>query len=187
MRICETCGCPAHASRSTCGWCGTGFAAADPVNFVVQRSTNRFCWTNQGTVVAEAFMVHGVWQIQDARGRHVVTLMPLAPTADRAELALVGPTARLIGTVDRGDDDRGRADATARDGSGRGVLVMRSDGPTGGHIVDRTGEIVAITSWDDETASTDLLVTALGARQPLSMVFGLVLAIELERQAGRPA
>lgn len=188
MRICETCGCPAHASRSSCGWCGSEFVASDPVNFVVERSTNRFRWSNEGAVVAEALMVHGVWKIHDARGGHVVTLMPLAPTTtEQAELALVGPTARLIGTVDRDADERGWGDATARDGSGQGVLVMRSDGPTGGHVVDRDGEIVAIASWDHETPRTDLLVTARGALQPLSLLFGLVLAIELERPARRPA
>lgn len=143
--------------------------------------------------MAEATTVHGLWQIQDSRRRHVVTLMPVpsnvedTSSAFRPELALVGPSARLIGTIDRGDDERGRAGATARDDAGNGVLVMRGDGPTGGHIVDRTGEIVAIASWDDQTGNTDLLVTAHGARQPLSLVFGLLLAIELDRHAIRPA
>ena len=193
MRICDSCGCPAHDARSTCGWCDAALAGDAPVSFVLHRSPQKFSWYNDGTFVAEAVLVHGVWKIQDSRGRQLVTLMPVAASADadddgRAELALVGPTARVIGTIDRGDDERGRSDATARDESGRGVLVMRGDGPNGGHMVDRSGEIVAIASWDDASAGdTDLLVTGHGTRQPLSFVFGLLLVIELDRQAGRPA
>ena len=196
MRICAACGCPASVVPTQCGWCGAPLAASSSVTFVLERTADRFAWYNEGTLVAEAAMMHGVWQIRDSRRRRVVTLMPLAPdlhggsAESKAEIALIGPTARFIGTIDRGDDERGRADATARDEAGRSVLVMRGDGPTGGHIVDRSGEIVAIASWDGERGNTDLLITANGARQPLSLVFGLLLAIELdrdERGAERPA
>ncbi len=193
MRICQACGCPASAVPSGCGWCGTALEGSASVSFVLQRTRDRFIWYHEGTLVAEATAVHGVWQIQDSRRRRVVTLMPVAVPGDdgrgesKAELALVGPTARLIGTIDRGDEDRGRADATARDDAGNPLLVMRGDGPSGGHVVDRTGEIIAIASWDDQQSNTDLLITPNGARQPLALVFGLLLAIELDRQAGRPA
>jgi hypothetical protein len=192
VRICAACGCPASVDPTRCGWCGAALQASSSVSFVLERTPDGFSWNHEGTLVAEAATVHGVWQIQDSRRRRVVTLMPLAPTAgevspeSKGELALIGPTARLIGTIDRVEAVWGRADATARDGAGHRVLVMRGDGPTGGHIVDRSGEIVAIASWDEQHRHTDLLVTAKGARQPLSFVFGLVLAIELDRQAGRP-
>jgi hypothetical protein len=154
------------------------------VTFVVERSDERFMWFADGTMVAVAVRLHGLWQIADARGRHVVTLMPLTQVRrdDRDALALVGPSARLLGTVYYDDTPPGHPGAvTTCDDSGEIVLVLRGDGPTASHMVDRDGEIVAVLSWGDEPGVTDLLVTAVGTRQSLALVFGLMLGAELSR------
>ena len=185
MKTCESCGCPSTASRTACAFCNAPIDGATPIAFVVVQSDDRVEWIAEGTVVASAVTVHGLWQILDARGRHVVTLMPRNPTAgeDQPGVALIGPSAKLLGTIRPDEDDRGRSDAITSDQDGQTVLVMRGDGPTGSHIVDRQGEVVAVSSWGDQDGVTDLLVTASGTGQSLALVFGLVLAGELTRQA----
>jgi hypothetical protein len=186
VKNCDSCGCPAPGPRLSCAWCDEPLTTAAPVTFVVERSDERFEWLADGTVVAAAVRLHGLWQIADARGRHVVTLMPLNQPRhnDRAALALVGPSARLLGTVYYDESISGQPGAaTTCDGDGESVLVMRGDGATGSHMVDRNGEIVAVSSWGDRPGATDLLVTATGTHQSLALVFGLVLAAELSRPA----
>jgi len=163
----------------TCAWCLKPLDEAAPVAFVLSQTDERYEWSTEGTVVAAATLIHGLWQIVDARGRHVVTLMPLSGD-DRLGVALVGPSARLLGTIQRDED--GASAALATDDGGEIALAVRSDGPTACHVVDRFGDVVAVASWGDDEAATDLLVTATGTRQPLGMVFGLVLANELDRQ-----
>jgi hypothetical protein len=155
------------------------------VSFTFERSTDRFDWIAEGSVVATAVPVHGLWQILDARGDHVVTLMPLSATSgdDRPGLGLVGPAARMLGTIHRSRDDGD--ESSAQDDHGSTVLVLRGDGPRGSHIVDRVGSVVAVCSWGERSGVIDLLVTAAGTRQSLAMVFGLVLATELRREAPR--
>ena len=185
MKTCHSCGCPSSASRSACAFCDARLTAASPVAFAVAHSDERVEWIAEDAVVADATPVHGLWRIVDAHGRHVVTLMPLSPAAgeDHPAVALVGPSARVLGTIHRDEDDRGRSDAITRDDDGLTVLVMRGDGPTGSHIIDCEGEVVAVSSWGEHDGVTDLLVTASGSRQSLALVFGLVLAGELTRHA----
>jgi hypothetical protein len=185
VKTCEACGCPSSASRSACAFCDAALVATSPVAFVISRSVDRVEWLADGTVVAAATQVHGLWRIVDAHSRHVVSLMPLSPNAgeDHPTVALVGPSARMLGTIHRDEDDRGRSDAITRDDDGVTVLVMRGDGPNGSHIIDCNGEVVAVSSWGEHEGQTDLLVTTSGTRQPLALVFGLVLTSELTRHA----
>jgi hypothetical protein len=159
------------------------------MSLVLERTGDRYEWRADGTIVAAASTVHGLWQIVDARGRHVVTLMPLSPTSseDRPGLALVGPAARLLGTIHRGSA-AGHDDTAARDDNGETVLVLRIDGPSATHVVDRHGDVVAVSSTGERAGVTDVVITATGTCHSLAMVFGLVLTTELYRQAGhRPA
>lgn len=187
VTTCPACGCPADPARDACAWCAAELDQNAPVTFVLERAGEHYEWSTNGTVVAAATPVHGLWQIVDARGQHVVTLMPLSPASEGEgrSLALVGPTARVLGTIDAQADEYQAADVTARDDDGRPMLVLRADGATASHMVDRHGEVVAVSSWGERDGVTDLLVTSSGTRQPLAMVFGLVLATELHRNAGR--
>lgn len=202
MITCDVCGCPASTERAFCAWCDNALAplaaAGDSeaseaheqraaTTFAVERTGDRVEWLTDGTAVASAEPVHGLWQISDARHRHVVTLMPLTNADDPTAVALVGPTARLLGTVKRCADLTGRAFAAARDERGETVLVLRDDSPVVSHVVDRDGEVVAVCSRGTRPGSIDLLVTASGTHQSMAMVFGLVLAAELEREPGRHA
>jgi len=160
------------------------------VAFVLERRAGGYDWYTDGALVASAAPVTGMWQLSDARGGHVVTLVPLGDGAGPREgTALVGPKARLLGSIHPRDDaiDGRSGGSVASDADGRPVLVLRTDGERGAHLVDRRGDVVAIASWEDGEATTDLLVTPLGTRHSLAMVFGLLLALEVGRHSNRPA
>jgi hypothetical protein len=150
------------------------------VAFSLERRANGFRWVTDNAIVATAWMVDGMWQLHDARGSHVVTLVPFG---DVPGVALVGPEARLLGRILPRDE----GGSLAADPDGRAMLVLRPDGGQAAHLVDRHGDVVAMASWDDPDASTDLLVTAHGTGQSLALVFGMFLSLELERHARRAA
>jgi len=112
-----------------------------------------------------------------------VTLVPISDGFGGAPgLALVGPRARLLGSI-RSESDGSGGSTIAADPDGRAVLVLRTDGTQAAHLVDRRGDVVAVASWEQPDAPTDLLVTALGTRHSLAMVFGLLLSFELAHRA----
>lgn len=178
MRVCQSCQCPASASRESCAFCGAELLRPEPVSFSLQPHADGFDWMANGSLVASATESGGGWQLSDARGDHVAVLVP---SSGDDYLALLGPKARFLGTIQRRDDDG----CVAADSAGRAVLVLRRDGTHGAHLVDRRGDVVAVASWDDAESATDLLVTPLGTKHSLAMVFGLLLSLELSRHADR--
>jgi hypothetical protein len=178
VRLCQSCQCPASPSREVCAFCGAELVAPDPVAFSLERRADGFDWVANGALVASAIESGSGWQLSDARGDHVAMLVN-AEVGD--EIALLSPNARYLGTIRRRDSEG----SIAADSQGRAVLVLRRDGELGAHLVDRSGDVVAVASWDDADASTDLLVTPLGTRHSLAMVFGLLLSLEVSRHAGR--
>ncbi len=157
---------------------------SEPVAFSLERRGTSYEWFTEGALVASASVVNGLWQLTDARGSHVVTLVPLAEGLGQEAVALIGPNARVIGSIRRNDDRDGMG-SVANDADGRAVLVLRTDGGQGAHLVDRRGDVVAVASWEDPDATTDLLVTPLGTRHSLAMVFGLLLSLEVSRHEVR--
>jgi hypothetical protein len=187
VRFCESCRCPAPATRERCAFCGTAIGTQGPVSFCLERVGNGYEWHTEGALVASASTINGLWQLHDARGAHVVTLVPMPDMPDGAPgLALVGPKARLLGSI-RAEADGHGSSTIAADPDGRAVLVLRTDGGHAAHLVDRRGDVIAVASWDTPEAATDVLVTALGTRHSLAMVFGLLLSFEVGRRADRIA
>lgn len=184
VRTCSACQCPAPTTTTECAFCGTAFATPSAVTFTLERSKEGFGWFTSGTLVASAALVDGSWQLLDARNDHVVTLVSLA---GHDGMALVGPEASLIGAIRPHDDQSApgaMVAAVATDPDGETVLVLRTDGANAAHLVDARGDVVALASWEDKHATTDLLVTPLGIRHSLAMVFGLLLSLELTRRVG---
>jgi len=155
------------------------------VAFTLARRDGRYDWSSDDVLVASAARTQGFWQLRDARGAQVVTLVDLGEAgSDHEGLALLGPGARLLGSI-RAHDDRaeGRPGSIVSDADGHPVLVLRSDGDRGVHVVNHRGDVVAVASWEDDETTTDLLVTAVGTRHSLAMVFGVLLAFELSRDS----
>lgn len=173
----------------TCAFCGASMPPASAVNVVLTRHAEGYSWFTADALVACASRVDGSWRLSDCRGRHVVTMVGL--TNGRGH-ALVGPDASLIGSIrpHEGATEGPTMASVAADPDGETVLVLRSDAAQDAHLVDRRGDVVALLSWDRAGSGMKLMVTPLGTRHPLSMVFGLVLSLELGRQAppaGGPA
>jgi rRNA maturation protein Nop10 len=189
VRICDSCHCPAAPTRENCPFCGADLLRPAPVAFSLERRDGKFEWYTDGALVASASGMNGLWQLCDARGSHVVSLVPIGDDSPEEGVALVGPNARLLGSIrPHEDNSEGHlGGSVASDPDGRPVLVLRGDGGQAAHLVDRRGDIVAVASWEDHEAATDLLVTPLGTRHSLAMVFGLLLSLELSRNAGRLA
>jgi len=182
VRFCPACQCPAPASRDDCAFCGSELGGQEPVAFSLTPAGDGFEWHTEGALVASAIVVNGLWQLYDARGAHVVTLVPISGgIAGAPSVALVGPRARLIGSIRT--DAEGGGSTIAADAEGSVALVLRGDGGHAAHLVDRRGDVVALASWEPPDTSTDVLVTALGTRHSLAMVFGLLLSFELSRRA----
>jgi len=187
VRICDSCHCPAASTRDVCPFCGATLDRAEPVAFSLEHRGSGYEWYTDDALVASATVVHGYWKLTDARGAHVVTLVGLGESGGDAEgMALLGPGARLVGSIRSHEDGSdGSSGSIASDADGRPVLVLRSDGDQAAHVVDRNGDVVAVASWEDRDGATDLLVTAIGTRHSLALVFGLLLAFEVARHSDR--
>ena len=199
MDTCSVCDCPAPPTRQDCAFCGGTIARPAAVSFELTRRGTGFGWFTEQTLVAAATQTDGMWVVTDARDDHVVTLVPL--NDGTGGHALVGSETCLLGSIRPHDETDAHEDHPSREGrrpgrpeacvaldtEGETVLVLRSDGGSVAHLVDHRGDIVALASWEDDEATTDLLVTPLGTRHSLAMVFSLLLSLEIARQMRRTA
>ncbi|GAC1308516.1 MAG: hypothetical protein NVSMB16_04830 [Acidimicrobiales bacterium] len=199
MHECSVCECPAPPIRAHCAFCGGPIVRPSAVSFALTRRGTGFGWFTQQTLVAAASQTDGMWVLTDARDDHVLTLVPVSDGTGGH--ALVGSEACLLGSIRLHEEADAQADrpvqvdrrsgrpeaCVALDPDGDTVLVLRSDGGSVAHLVDHRGDMVALASWEDDEATTDLLVTPLGTRHSLAMVFGLLLALEISRQMRRAA
>ncbi|HVM64895.1 MAG TPA: hypothetical protein VMU14_08550 [Acidimicrobiales bacterium] len=168
-------------SRDVCAFCGAEIGPQEPVAFALTPAGDGYEWHTDGALVASAVIVNGLWQLYDARGGHVVTLVPVSGSITGApSVALVGPRARLIGSIRA--EAEGGGSTVVTDGDGRTALVLRTDGSHAAHLVDHRGDVVAVSSWEPPATATDVLVTALGTRHSLALVFGLLLSFEVSRR-----
>jgi len=181
VRLCQACHCPAPVSRDVCAFCGAEIGPQEPVAFALTPAGDGYEWHTDGALVASAVIVNGLWQLYDARGGHVVTLVPVSGSITGApSVALVGPRARLIGSIRA--EAEGGCSTVVTDADGRTALVLRTDGSHAAHLVDHRGDVVAVSSWEPPATATDVLVTALGTRHSLALVFGLLLSFEVSRR-----
>jgi hypothetical protein len=107
------------------------------------------------------------WSVREASNHsELARLLPLK-TTEGLSVTLLDPELNSLGSVfaRTGDDtttERGRKPnrdvAVVRDHDGRSTHVVRSDGPTGLHIVDATGAVVVFASRGDDPDVLDVLV-----------------------------
>jgi len=166
-----------------CAFCATPITPAQPVAYALEQRPRGYDWYSDGVLVASATMQGATWTLRDAAGGPVVTLVH-DDAAGAGRVTLVGPDSRRLGSITpHADNSESIGGSVATDPDGRLVMVLRTDGTQAAHVVDRSGDVVAVASWEDADASTDLLVTPHGAGQPLAMVFGLLLALEVKRRS----
>jgi hypothetical protein len=166
----------------SCAFCQAPLERTQPVSFTVHATDDCYTWLADGLVVAAATAVNGAWELTDARADLVTTLLPVADRPGSGDdLGLISPDGRRVGAI-RTPSGSDLQETAALDADGATVLVLRHDGDGTAHVIDRRGEVVVLASWDSPD-ETDVLVTPLGTRQSLAMVFGLLLSLELTRRA----
>jgi hypothetical protein len=129
------------------------------------------------------------WTVTNTDGCEIARLLPLL-TTQGLSVTLLDPQLNGLGSVfarttDNNTTERGRRTsrdlAIVRDGDGRSSHVVRSDGPTGLHVVDASGAVVVLGSRAEEGDGLDVLVlpqVAVGPqRVATTTVFGVITSL----------
>lgn len=132
--------------------------------------------------IVTAVCRNGSWDVIDAdSGRVAVTLIGIVHE-ERTRVAMVDHRHRAVATFIPADADASSGYGLVRDSYDRVMMAVRSDGPTGIHVVDTDGRVLALASRNPGRAGgMDLLVTRAGATRNETVVFGVSLALELLR------
>lgn len=172
---------PAPSSTRACGYCDRSFGASGPVTYRLTRATDGYRWTVDDDEIATASWRDGTWDVYDLEGtRPALTLVPV-DVDGTTRVALVDHRRRIVATfAPTPDDSRSGGIGVIRDGYDRVLMLVRGDGPTGIHVIDSSGNVLALASRlaDRDRVGLDLLV--LGEDSPL-LVLGVSLLVELVR------
>ena len=180
MRICTACGLPAPVTTSACALCAHSFLDQGPACYRLERHRGGYRWLLDGEEVVTATCRDGVWDVVDAdSGRVAVTLIGVS-REDRTRVAVVDHRHRTVATFVPAEEASGGCGLVS-DTYGQVMMALRSDGPTGIHVVDRNGRVLALVSRRRRSVGLDLLMTRAGGSGNESIVFGISLALELLR------
>ncbi|HYE80072.1 MAG TPA: hypothetical protein VEI97_19000 [bacterium] len=183
MKTCEACGLPAPSSTLACALCSEPFPNQGPITYRLSTHEGRYRWYLEGEEVATAAWRDGTWDVRDTNSDRVaVTLIGVSNEA-RTRVAMVDHLSRVVATFIPGEAG---ADGVGlvRDSYDKVVMAVRDDGPTGTHIIDTDGRVLAMASrlGGARQQGLDLLLTRAGVRRTETIVFGVTLATELLRQ-----
>ena len=185
VKTCEGCGLPAPLSTERCAMCGTPFHNPVPTAYRLGRiavaDTVGYRWTVDGDEVASAAWRDSTWDIAEVvNGQVNVTVIPVQSHGDdTGRFAIVDHRGRVAATF-------ATDDGIVRDSHGEPMMLVRGDGPTGLHIVDRDGLVLALASTVSETkGGLDVLITPAGLGQRRRLLLGVTLSVELSMAAAR--
>ena len=180
MKTCEACGLPAPSTTLACALCATPFPTG-PCSYRLEQEEDGYRWTTDGALAATAVLRDGTWDVRDAETAQVaLTLIPVEVDGV-TKVALVDHRARLVATFAPGGGET-HGLGVVRDSYERILLVVRDDGPTGIHVIDAEGNVLALASGLPRgKAGLDVLVTSSGQPRSTTLVFGVGLAIQLLR------
>jgi hypothetical protein len=143
----------------------------------MERVPEGYRWTDGGELMALATLRDGRWEVRDLEtDRVVVTIVPAGP--DRPKLAVVDHKSRLIATFTPASPS-GRAVGVLEDGYGQLLMAVRGDGPTGIHVIDAAGDVLALASSVVDGDGLDLLLTGAGSFRATTLLFGVALAVDV--------
>lgn len=175
---------PAPSSTQACGYCARPFDAGPVTYRLAEAASGTYRWTVDGEERATAVWRDGTWDLYDLEGaRPAATLVPV-DVDGATRVALVDHRARLVATFSPPPLDGGSSLGTVRDGYDRVLLLVRGDGPTGIHMIDAGGNVVALAGrvGGEDRVGLDVLVLGRAAeRATVMLVLGLSLLLELGR------
>lgn len=161
------------------------YAPADPrtpARYVLAATGGRFRWTLDGAEVASAAWRDHCWDLREGERGAVVLSVVGGSYLGRTRICLVDHPGRRTFTFAPGEPVTRALIGTLADSSGAPVMLVKADGPTGLHVVDPVGGVLALTSRRRSPASgCDVLVLPAGADAGTPVVLGLSLALELLR------
>ena len=184
VKICEACGLPAPLTTERCALCDKPFRAASPTSYQLVAAGRRYRWLVNGEESAAATFRDETWDIADAAtGKVEVTIIPVI-VDDVHRVAVVDHKSRTACTYTPVGAEESAAVGIVRDSHNEPMLVVRGDGPTGLHVTDVNGAVIAMAGTpEDAEVGLDILVTRTGAGHR-RLLLGLTLAIELLRTGG---
>ncbi|HEX2038921.1 MAG TPA: hypothetical protein VHF47_04215 [Acidimicrobiales bacterium] len=183
MKTCEACGMPAPTTTQACGFCARPFDVGPTTYRLTAAPGHTYRWTVDDDEVVTASWRDGTWDLYDLDGsRPAMTLVPVEVDGT-TRVALVDHRSRLVATFTPAAVE-GPGLGVVRDGYDRILLIVRGDGPTGVHVIDTDGNVVALAgrAGHEERIGLDVLLLARAADHgTLNLVLGLSLLLELNR------
>lgn len=176
---------PAPTSTRCCGYCDRPFGAVGPVTYRLTAAGTGYRWSVDDDEVATATLRDGNWDVYDLRGdpRPALTLVPV-DVEGTVRVAIVDHRSRLVATFIP-DPPGSPGIGVIRDGYDRILMLVRGDGPTGIHVIDAAGEVLALASrtTGGDRVGLDVLVLSRQADPAPGalLVLGLGLLLELVR------
>lgn len=156
-----------------------------PVRYLLAAAGGRFRWTHDGAEVASAAWRDHCWDVRDRERGAVVLSLVGGSYLGRTRICLVDHAGRRTFTFAPGEPVSRAHIGTVSDSSATPVMLVRADGPTGLHVIDPAGGMLALTSRRRTPSSgCDVLVLPAGAELGTAVVLGLTLALELLRVGG---
>lgn len=146
-------------------------------------ASGHYRWTTERREVASAVWRDHCWDVHDVENDQVLVSLVAGPAAGTARFALVDHQHRRTCTFVAAEPMTRSHIGAVGDTYGRTVMVVRADGPTGLHVIDSTGQPLALTSRHRvrDTHASDVLITAIGAEFGAGLLFGVTLALGLMR------
>lgn len=146
----------------------------------------RFRWIDNRSEVASAAWRDHCWDVRRGADDRVILSLVGGSVGGRTRIALVDHLTRRAATFAAAEPMSRAHIGVVRDSSDGLLMVIRADGPTGLHVINPVGELLALSSRrrPPESHGCDILVTAAGAADGGTMLFGVTLALELLRAGG---
>lgn len=176
---------PAPELSETCAYCAQRFDA--PSTFELRADLTGFVWRTPKMEIAQARIEDGIWRLY-ANGSQRPAISMLAIRRDgRYTVALLDEALDKIATVvvrlENTQLARSKRFIAVVNDDHQTVMVIHGDGPTGYHLVNKLGDVLALASPKDGFALSGLDVLLTGARsasKPLE-IFAILLAVVLSR------
>ncbi len=185
MKICTACGLPAPLTTSACALCSHSFPDQGPACYRFERHHGGYRWLLDGEETVKATCRDGLWEVVGAGGgggKVAVTLIGVF-REERTRVAMVDHRHRTVAMFVPTEADASSGRGLVGDTYDQVVMALRADGPTGMHVVDRHGRVLALISSRPRGGrdGLDLLITRAGGSGHESVLFAVSLALEVLR------
>lgn len=183
MKTCSACGLPAPSTTLACALCSHPFPNQGPATYRLESRPGGYRWLLDGEEMVTVTGRDGSWDVVDTTsGKLAVTLIGASHDTP-TRVAMVDHRHRTVATFIPAEESAWPISGFVHDSFGNLMMAVREDGPTGIHVVDVEGRVLALASrrGRGRSAGLDLLLTRAGASRNETIVFGVSLVLELLR------